>query len=509
MRQFFKTVAVVTVFSVSEKVLGFMYRIFLSHSIGTEGVGLYQVALSMFGLFFTIACSGVPVTVSRLMTKYKAENDQKRVYKVITAGFCCTLFVAVPIVVLTLIFGNKLSFLFADPRCLKIFLLVIPGLIFSAVYSVMRGVFWGNKDFLPYSVIELLEEIVMILSGIILISLSTGAYSGAYRAGIAVLISYAFSFTASVIVFIVRRHKLLNPVSELKPLIAAAAPISAMRTASSFAVSLVSVILPLRLVAAGYSESQAISMFGAAAGQAIPLLSIPTTLIGSFTIVLIPEISENFYGKKYHYLKCDVEKAIKISTAVSCVFIPVFTVLGEDIGILLFASAASGTYLTCSAALMIFICLSNVTTSILNSMGLEHKTLTFFFVSGVLMLLSIWFLPQFCGIYSLLIGFAFVYVVTTVCNLWLLKKHCPEKPQYLKFVSLSVAACVPTIIFGLLLKSLIRPVLGMFFTVLTESAILAAFCMLLYVGFGLVDMHGFTAFCKTSIKRKKTKAPDL
>ena len=76
MKSFFKTVALVSVFSVSEKFLGFLYRIFLSRTIGAEGVGLYQVALSVFGLFYTVACSGIPVTVSRLMTKYRAENQK-------------------------------------------------------------------------------------------------------------------------------------------------------------------------------------------------------------------------------------------------------------------------------------------------------------------------------------------------------------------------------------------------------------------------------------------------
>ena len=51
MKKFFKTVAFVTVFSVCEKCLGFLYRIYLSRSIGAEGVGLYQVSLFSEDLF--------------------------------------------------------------------------------------------------------------------------------------------------------------------------------------------------------------------------------------------------------------------------------------------------------------------------------------------------------------------------------------------------------------------------------------------------------------------------
>ncbi len=509
MRQFLKTVAVVTVFSVSEKVLGFLYRIFLSRSIGTEGIGLYQVALSMFGLIFTISCSGVPVTVSRLMTKYKAENKTSNINKVITAGFCTTLFVALPLTLLILIFKNKLSFLFADNRSLDIFLLICPGLIFSAIYSVMRGVFWGSRDFLPYSVIELLEEIVMILSGIVLISLSTSAFSGAYRAGVAVLISYAFSFTASIIVFIIRKHKLDNPLSEFKPLLSASIPITSMRTASSFAVSFVSVILPIRLISAGFTESEAISMFGAAAGQTVPLLTIPTTLISSFTIVLIPEISQNFYAKKYHYLKTDIEKAIKLCLVLSCLFVPIFCALGNEIGILVFKSKQCGEYLTVSSLLMVFIATSNITTSILNSMGFENRTLIYFMIGGALMLLSIWFLPKFINIYALLLGFSFVYVVTTVCNLILLNKKCKEKPCYIKFMLSLFLSIIPSTLFGFLLKNLMIKAVGLILALIITSASIFIFNVLLYLTLGLIDVDMINLVREKISKPKQKISPEI
>lgn len=487
MRKFFKTVAIVTVFSISEKFLGFLYRIYLSRTIGTEGIGLYQVALSVFALLLTLSCSGTPITVSRLMTKYRAENREDKVQKIITAGITFTLFVVIPICAVFFIFTDLFNFLFADQRCVDIFLVVLPGLIFTSVYSVLRGVFWGDKDFLPYSIIELLEEVCMIVVGIILINSATSVYQGAFRAGVAVLCSYLFSFTLATLVFFFRKHKLKNPKSEFKPLLTSALPITAMRTASSLTTSLVSIILPLRLATTGLSNNQIMSMFGACVGQAIPLLYIPTTLIGSFTLVLVPEISENFYKKNYFYLKRDVEKSIKFATFLTCLFIPVFFVCGEQIGILIFDSHQCGEYLTASAFLMLFMSLSTITTSMLNSMGLENKTLIYFIVSGIVMLLCIWFLPSVCGIYSLLIGFTAIYGITTVLNLLLLNKHCQRKPRYVKFVFYAFLILIPTVIFGLMLKRLLISILGTFLTFLVCSALMFIFNALLYIGFNLVS----------------------
>ena len=503
MTKFFKTVAIVTVFSICEKFLGFLYRIYLSRTIGTEGIGLYQVSLSIFALLFTICCSGTPITVSRLMTKYRSENDTLKSQKIITAGIVFTLLTVIPICLIFVIFGKHFDFLFADSRCMDIFLIVLPGLIFTSIYSVLRGVFWGDKDFLPYSIIELLEEICMIVLGIILINSVTDVYQGAMRAGFAVLISYIFSFTLASIVFFLRKHKLKNPKTEFKPLLSSALPITAMRTAGSLASSLISILLPLRLVSAGMSESGAMSAYGYAMGQAIPLLFIPSTLIGSFTLVLVPEISENFYKHKYYYLKRDIEKALKFTTFLTLLFIPVFFVCGEEIGILIFNSHECGKYLSASAFLMLFVSLSNITTSTLNSMGLENKTLIYYVIGGIIMLGCVWFLPSVCGIYALLIGFFAIYGVTTVLNLILLKKTCPKQPNYKKFTLCSCLLSLPTIIFGFMLEKLLISVLGSFFTLIVCCILMMLFNCLLYIGFNLISGEYLLSKLKLNLFNKK------
>ena len=505
MRKFFKTVAIVTIFSICEKFLGFLYRIYLSRTIGAEGVGLYQVALSVFALLLTICVSGTPITVSRLMTKYRAEGKTLKAEKVMTAGLTWTLLIVIPVCAIFFIFTDYFSFLFADPRCIKIFLVVLPGLIFTSIYSVIRGVFWGDKDFLPYNIIELLEEVCMIIVGIILINSITDVYEGAYRAGIAVLCSYIFSFTLASIVFFFRKHKLKNPKNEFKPLLSSALPITAMRTANSLTVSLVSIILPLRLVASGISQNQAIASFGACVGEAIPLLFIPTTLIGSFTLVLVPEISENFYRKNNFYLKRDIEKSLKFSTLLTCLFIPIFFVCGKEMGSLIFNSYECGTYLTASAFMMLLMGLSSISTSMLNSMGLENKTLLYYIISGIVMLACIWFLPSVCGIYSLLIGFYAIYGITTVLNLILLHKNCPIKPKYLKFVWFSFLLLFPTTLFGLILERLVLAVLGEFLSLIVCSVLMVVFNGLLFIGFNLVSTEFISSKFKLNFKPNKVK----
>lgn len=487
LRRFFKTVVMVSVFSICEKFLGFLYRIYLSRTIGAEGIGLYQVALSVFALLLTISCSGTPITVSRLMTKYRAENNEKKVQKVISAGLSFTLFSVTIICLIFLLFRKNFSFLFADQRCLAIFTILLPGLVFTSIYSVLRGVFWGDKDFLPYSIIELLEELCMILVGIILINQASDVFDGAMKAGQAVLISYIFSFSLALFVFFFRKHKLKNPSGQFKPLLSSALPITAMRSANSLTMSLVSIVLPIRLILSGMSESGAMKAFGSAMGQAIPLLFIPTTIIGSFVLVLVPEISENFYKNRHFYLKRDIEKSIKFAYFLTCLFVPAFLVCGEEIGVLIFNSIECGKFLSFSSFMMLFMSLSSISTSSLNSIGLEHKTLLYYIISGIVMLFSIWFLPKYLGIYSLLIGLFAIYSISSILNLRLLNKTCKSKPKYLRFILLSSLLLIPTIILGFMLEKLLLSFLGTFLTLAACSIAMIIFYALLCFGFNLVS----------------------
>lgn len=488
--------------------MGFIYRIFLSRSIGSEGVGLYQIALSVFAVLLTVSCSGIPVTISRLMTKYKALGQPQKERSVISAGLLLAVIISLPLLLVFLLGHGAFGFLFTDERCMAVFLIVLPALTFNCVYSVLRGVFWGNKDFLPYSIIELLEEVVMIILGVVLITGATSVFEGAKRAAFAVLGSYVFSFAAGMAVFFLRGGRFANPKKELVPLFGSVLPITAMRTANSVITSLVSIILPLRLVAAGLTNTEALSLFGSAFGMAMPLLFVPSTVLGSFVLVLIPEISENYYKRDAVSLKANIEKAVKLSVFTSCLFIPLYLVLGEEIGVLVYHDAQSGVYLAHSAFLMLFMGISGLSTSVLNSMGLEKKTLLYYIVSALVMLACIWFLPKFIGVYSLIAGFTVVYGATSVMNLRLINKKSRVKPNYLKFVLLGIAFLIPSAAVGFLLENLLIDYLGNLLTLIVIGGVMTVFNVLLYAVFGLIDLSVLKKLpiLRKFKKREKRKA---
>ena len=138
-KQIVKTMTIVTVLSVIERLLGFIYRIFLSRNLGSEGVGIYQISLSVVGLLMTLTASGIPITISRIMAKHDAEKSSQLAYKTVTAGIILSLVLSVPIVLILLFFPDTFSFIFTDKRCFTLLRIVLPGVIITSVYAVIRG----------------------------------------------------------------------------------------------------------------------------------------------------------------------------------------------------------------------------------------------------------------------------------------------------------------------------------------------------------------------------------
>lgn len=480
--------ALVTAFSCVERMLGFIYRIFLSRFLGSEGLGLYQVALSVVGLIMTLTCSGIPITVSRIMTKHSAENNEQKGFKTVTGGMILSLILSVPIVLIALLFPKVFSFLFADERCYVILKIILPGVIITSVYAVIRGYFWGRKMFFTYSLIELLEEAVMLVIGVIFILKATDLQGGIIGASNAVLISYIFSFVTATALYFLRGGKIKSPKGELKPLISSATPITLMRTATSLINTLIAIILPLRLVASGVSQSVALASFGELSGMSIPLIYIPSTIIGSIALVLVPELSDNFYRHSDITLKNNVEKAVKCSVFISCLIIPSFLSLGKEIGVLLYDNYNAGLYIQRACIIMLPMSISLITTSMLNSLNLERKTLKYYLIGALFLVLSIYFLPKIIGVYSLVVGLIISYFLTSVFNLKLIKRTCKRPPEFSFYIAVSSALIVPTALFGYLLKGIIIRFLPLSLTVLIVSAITTIFIYLLFKIFNLFNL---------------------
>ena len=470
-----KSAFIVTLLSAFERSLGFLYRIVLSRLIGAEGMGIYQISLSLFALFLTIGTGGIPVTLSRFIAKNKTEKNIQEERQNIGAGILLSLLLTLPVVAVLLPFAHKLPFLFSDHRAIPVFRILLSGLVFCSLFAVLRGAFWGNKNFFIPALIELAEETVMVIVGVLLLRGSTTPLSGATLAGVAVLISYLFSFTTSAICFFIFGGRISAPKKRLKPLFNATLPITCVRGASALVNSAIAVLLPAMLIKTGVSQAEALKLFGVASGMAMPVLFVPSTIIGSLALVLVPELSGDYHAQNKSRLFYNIERGLRFSALFSLFLLPLFFTLGDKIGALAFNSALAGEYIKTGSWVLLPMSLSMISTTILNSIGFERQTFLFYFVGTSGTLLCILLLPPLCGAYAYIVGLGVSFTLNALCNfIWLSKKCDGFFRKFGKRLAVkstvALLLCLPLRLYGklcvALFSKLFSPILSLLFSTL-------------------------------------------
>lgn len=464
-----------------------MYRIFLSRSLGAELLGVYQITLSVVGVLVTLSASGIPITVSRLMIKERTDGNKNADRDVVSAGILSSLILSLPIAAALYLFRDKFSFIFADERCYDLLVIILPGVVMTSVYSVIRGYFWGNENFLTYSVIELLEEICMAVCGVIAVLTLSGDWLKTQGVAKSVLISYVFSFATSTGVFLIKCGRPSNPLRKIKPLIKSASPITAMRTLTSFLGSLVAIILPERLIFYGVEKSLAMQCYGELSGMALPLLFIPSTFIGSIALVVVPKLTDSYYKKDLKTLNFAIERSFDYSQIITALIIPVFIACGGEIGRIVYGSTNAGRYLSVAAIVMFPMSISMISNSVLNSLNKEKNTLLNFVISAAVMIGTIFATVKPLKEYSLILGYLLSYLTTAVFNFKLLGKITKSLSEYAKKFLLYFISIALSSLFGYFLHGIFYGKIGDFFNLVLISVCTVIFNSVLLEIIGAFD----------------------
>ena len=74
---FIKGTLILTLTGLASRLMGFFYRIFLSHTIGAQGVGIYQLTLPVHAIVLAACCMGIQAAISRLCASFTALGKEK------------------------------------------------------------------------------------------------------------------------------------------------------------------------------------------------------------------------------------------------------------------------------------------------------------------------------------------------------------------------------------------------------------------------------------------------
>ncbi len=480
----FKAVLSVTFFTVIDRVLGFFFKIYLSRELGAVNMGVYQVALSIFFLLLTVTTSGIPLIVSKLTAKYENAGNKKDSGGTVAAALIVGIGSAVIVCLITVILNKPIGSLMASPESMTVLLFMLPGVLFSGIYSAFRGNLWGKQKYTVMSVIEVIEQSVRILLTVLLFLLG---FNRLKMTALSLSVSCGVTAVCCIVCFYANKGKMSSPKGKIVPLIASSAPITFVRASSSIVNSVVAIVVPMILVGMGHTNEQAMYIFGSSIGMAMPLLYIPITVVGSLAYVMIPTLSSAYGSGNKQSAQRQIESALKISIVVAAVFVPMFGALGSPIGKFVYDNADAGRFLAHSAWLLIPVSVENIASSMLNSLDLEKRGFFNYMIgSSVLFIILAIFCKNF-SIDILTFGLGASLTTSSILDIIAIKKRTDIKLGFMYHLIVSSLLILPATFLTKTVYSLMS-YLPLMLSISVSALVGCVFMFLLSLVFGTIDL---------------------
>lgn len=265
--------------------LGFGMRLWLSRMLGAEAVGVMELAGSAHMLALTPAAAGLPGAVSRLTAKARPGEERLALYAARQLAAALSLLL-VPLLVLL---APRIAAWLGDGRTLPSLYLLAPSIGLIGISGVYDGYCFGRGNAWPPALSELGEQLVRLLVSMALL-LTLPRLSIAYRAAVP-----ALATTLGEALGLAVMLGAVGPLGRLREdrrlpglrrqLLRLGTPLMLTRLSHTGLRALCGAIIPLRLMAAGLSKSEAISRLGMLSGMAMPLMLLPGMLAGALGTV--------------------------------------------------------------------------------------------------------------------------------------------------------------------------------------------------------------------------------
>lgn len=506
-KNLFKAVFIITFFSILTRIIGFFIRIFMSRTLGAEIIGIYQIACSIVGVFLTIVSSGIPLSISRFSAQYLAEKNYTKSSKMITSGTIISVGLAVIICILALIFKPIIINLSANALVSSVLIALLPTVIATSLNVGFKGYLWGAQKHFENCLVDFIEQIIKFALIIILVSKSSSIEQGIVNCALSVSIACVIATTISMLFYFKNKGRFSNPTGYFKPLLKKSTPITLLRIASSLGGMFISFIMPYNLVKVGFSSEQAISLFGIALGMTLPLLYLPNTLVGSLCTALIPDLAKLKVENKMQEFSSKVKTSFVFSVFISLFLVPCFSSVGKEIGMFVYNNELSGIMLQYSALIMLPMGINDIASSVLNSLGYEVKSFKNYIFGSIFLMLSIFLLPKYFGIYSLLIGMAGSLTISGCLNIKMIKNELGIKKIIMKEMFLMCLFLVPSSLINEFVFNILSNFFTTFFSIAISSIMGAIFFMLLCLIFRIFTLNALMInFKNIRILKKKRKS---
>lgn len=420
-----KGAAVLMCANLITRFMGFYYRIYMSKTIGAEGMGLYQLIMPIYMLAWSITSSGLTTTVSKFTAQENAKREFGNTSRILHISLCISLMLSLCLSVLLFIFADFAAIhIIKDARTslsLRILSLAFP---FMSLGSCIRGNFLGMQLHFSPAASQVLEQAVRIVAIFALsqmfIPLGLEYACGAAVVGIVLgeIASFIFIFFAMKYVHndLPSKKPTMRLMVALTSICAMAVPLTLARVTGSLLAAVENILIPQRLALFGGGEN-ALSVFGSLTGMAMPLIQLPSAVLMAISVTLVPALSEAQATNNNHMTAALIEKAITYTAVIGFGFAAVFAAFPKEICYIIYNQKELGSLLLRLCIICPFMYMQITISGILNGLGSHSFIFRQNLISSAINLFFIYLFIPHWGTDAFIVGITLSLIVTSTMGI--------------------------------------------------------------------------------------------
>ncbi len=469
---FYKKSLILSSSNILTGILGFIFSIILSKELGAEALGLYGLLMPVYNLFICLMCGGILAAISRITAVYFDKKYFKHVELTMKTSMVFTLIWSIIIAIIVYTLAPIIAkFIIKDMRIITSIKIICPAMIFISISNILKGYFYGTSRINVPSVIDILEKsirIIVLLMVIKFFNFKTveGTVTAAY---ISICIGEFLSYVFLYSYYKKSKHEYSNiPVDTskrrlLKDMLKIAFPLCINGLITTFLSMITTLIIPRRLLHAGFNYTEALSVMGKFNGMALSIVLFPLIIISSISTLLIPDLSKSISKNEISTAKKRINEVIKISFILGLSTMVICFVIPSELSYMFFKRRDLGSYIWVASLITPIFFISVTTYSILNGLGKQNKILKNSLICSFVEIVTIYFLAGFSkiNIYSYAIAIIVDSSLSIILNLREIKKTIKlemEIPKYIIYTLLGILM----ILVLYLIKSYIPPKFELF-----------------------------------------------
>lgn len=395
--------ALLTGSSLAMSAISMAFQVWLAGRIGSAGIGLYQLVLSVAFLCTTFAVSGIRFAATRLVSEELGHERSWSVAAAMRRCFAYSLFFGLSAMAVLFSFAEPIGFLWiGDARTVKSLKLIAFSMPFLSLSSVMSGYFTACGRVWKPTVVHLGEQLITI--GFVAYFLAHSPAGDIEKNCAAVMLGNVcgdvISFVCMLLFYLTDRHSVRDySAQKLKltsRMLKVALPLAVSAYARSALSTLEHLLVPRGLKAAGFSADRALSGYGVIQGMVLPIVSFPACILMALAELIIPELTEAQVRGNDGDISKTVSSLIKKGLGYSSAVALVLFVFADKLGVRIYSSPEAGDYLRLLAPLIPIMYTDMVADGCLKGLGQQLWCMGINLLDALLGVLLVWqVLPVF------------------------------------------------------------------------------------------------------------------